>query len=43
MWWATRHDRVLALQAGVGDLVTAGQPVITIYSRDARAARSYAI
>jgi uncharacterized membrane protein len=36
--WATRHDSVLALQAGIGDFMTAGQPVITISGRGAPAA-----
>jgi uncharacterized membrane protein len=35
--WATRNDSVLALQAGIGDFVIAGQPVITISRRSAPA------
>jgi uncharacterized membrane protein len=38
MRWATRHESVLKLQAGIGDFVTAGQPVITISGRGAPAA-----
>ncbi len=36
--WATRHDSVLAMQAAVGDFVTAGQPVISVAGDGATAA-----
>jgi Predicted membrane protein (DUF2254) len=35
--WATWHDCVLAMQAGVGDFVTAGQPVIDVFGDHAEA------
>jgi uncharacterized membrane protein len=36
--WATRNDSVLAMQAAVGDFVTAGQPVIAVFGDDAATA-----
>jgi uncharacterized membrane protein len=38
--WATRHDHLLAMQAGVGDFVTTGQHLIAVFGDNALPAKA---